>query len=148
MLFLPPTFFWLSLHLKQKKGLQKVAENVGDPKTKFFCLLFSTVRRPPIRPTIKNFTWHGPCPTSNVRRPTWGQSYTDVYNPTPSYTPHQGGTRPYQRGPQGGPIRKLEGRGRRVDDEGQRWTVDGRKFLLLFRKTQFYMKAIFPLTTY
>ena len=55
----------------------------GDPKTKFLRLLFSAVRRPPIRPTIKNFTWHCPCLSSDVRPGAnpirWGQSYTDVY---------------------------------------------------------------------
>ena len=75
-------------------------------------------------------------PLSDVRRPTWGQSYTDVY-----YTPHLGDPRPYQ----GAPIRRLEGKGRRAEDEGHRRTADrrwrsadGRKFLLLFSNTQFF----------
>ena len=44
-----------------------------DPKMKFLRLLLFAVRRPPIRPTIKKFSWHCSCPTSNVRRPTWCQ---------------------------------------------------------------------------
>ena len=39
----------------------------GDPKMKFLHLFLSAVRRPPIRPTIKNFSWHCPCPSSDVR---------------------------------------------------------------------------------
>ena len=43
-------------------------------------------------------------------------------------TPHQGG-------PQGGPIRRADGGGRRSDDEGLWRTADGEKCLLLFSNT-------------
>ena len=52
----------------------------GDPKTKFLRLFQSAVRRPPIRPPIKNFPWLCPRPLSAVRPGAnpikWGQSYT------------------------------------------------------------------------
>ena len=47
----------------------------GDRKMKFLRLFFSAVCRPTIHPTIKNFSWHCPCPTPDVRPPTWGKSY-------------------------------------------------------------------------
>ena len=34
-----------------------------------------TPLQPTDRPTIKKFSWHCPCPTSDVRRPTWGQYF-------------------------------------------------------------------------
>ena len=118
----------------------------GDPKTKFLRLFLSTVRRPTICPTIKNFSWHCPCPTSDLRPGAnpikWGQSYTDLWlvgrtastptptpNPTPSYTPHQGA-------PSGG--RRAEGGGRTTKGKGGRRTADGRKFLLLLSYTRWY----------
>ena len=53
----------------------------GDPKTKFLLLFLSTVR-PSVRPKKNSPDF---APPSDLRRPTWGQSYTvgpilyDVY---------------------------------------------------------------------
>ena len=98
----------------------------------------SFVRRPPIRPTKKNFSWHGPCPTSDIRPGAdpiqWGKcGVNPIYgrtegptctptpapftpNPTPSYLSHQ-------EGPNGAPsggLRAEGGRQRALSDGGRR----------------------------
>ena len=90
-------------------------------------------------------------PLSEVQRPTWGQSSSDVYtlgqNSLPNSfdrkiismflvtinTPHLGDPRPYQGAPSGG--RRAEGGGRTTKGRGGQRTADGRKFLLLFSNT-------------
>ena len=54
-------------HVDRNRLNKNCFKFVGDPKTKFLPLFFSAVRRPPIRPIIKNFTWHCPYPMSDVR---------------------------------------------------------------------------------
>ena len=96
----------------------KIIFFMGDPKTKFLRLFFSAVRRPPIRQTTKNFTWHCPCPTSNV----WPGAIAIKWV---------------------GPILYRRSGGRRADDEGQWRTADGEKFLLLFSNTIFLSPVFF-----
>ena len=53
-------------HLRKDVIVNNDALWKGDPKTKFLLLFLSAVCRPPFLPTIKNFPWLCPCPTSDV----------------------------------------------------------------------------------
>ena len=59
--------------------MTKTAFLNGDPQTKFLLLFLSAVRHPPFRLTKKNSPDFAP--PSNLRHPTWGQSYTVGPNP-------------------------------------------------------------------
>ena len=62
----------LNMFLAVSRCQSKKLKTTGDPKTKFLRLLFSAVHSPSIRPTKKLYLT---LPLSNVRCPTWGQSY-------------------------------------------------------------------------
>ena len=67
-------YFWAELCnmvLKRSKNFQLSA--VRHP-TMPFAVRLPSDRRP--FPTIKNFSWHCPCPTSDLGPIQWGQSYT------------------------------------------------------------------------
>ena len=67
--FLALSICALSAHLQYSGYLKHyfVELKKGDPEMKFSRLFLSAVRRPPIRPTTKNFSWNCPCPSFDVR---------------------------------------------------------------------------------
>ena len=99
---------------------------------KFLRLLLSAIHRPPICPTIKNFYWHCPCPTSDVPpgANTVGKSYTMCIGPRSVVGCRIGAMS--REVVYGWSVRRSEGSRTAKGIVGRR-TVDGRKFLLLFR---------------